>query len=101
MRPERVNILGKEYHIDYKDTPSEVDLFKRESLWGQMDPWTRTIRIYDADRQPQDLWETLLHEIIEALRLDLHLDSLEDHDELELLALALADTLWRNGWVRE
>ena len=103
MKPDKVVILGKEYKIDYMATPSEVDLFKRESLWGQMDPWTRTIRIYDAGRQPQDLLETLLHEVIEALVTDMHLSSLsgaDHHDDLDLLALALADTMARNGWIQ-
>ena len=44
--PNKVNILGVEYKIFYFDKPSEVYIYKRESFWGQIDYWTRTIRVY-------------------------------------------------------
>ena len=44
MKPTNVNILGVDYTIEYTDRPSDVDMYKRESLWGQVDFWTRTIR---------------------------------------------------------
>ncbi len=36
--PEKVNILGIEYTVVYVDSASDVDVHKRESLWGQIDP---------------------------------------------------------------
>ena len=49
-RPKQVNILGLSHELIYVDKPSDVDIYKRESLWGQIDYWTRTIRIYDHGR---------------------------------------------------
>ena len=103
MRPTKVNILGIEYSIAYVDKPSEVDIFKRESYWGQIDYWTRTIRIYDSgsSRLNEDIFHSILHEVLhgiaEALKLELRKN--ERHDELDLLALALTDVFFRNGWI--
>lgn len=107
MRPTKVNILGKVYSITYVEKPSDVDIHHEESLWGQVDFWTRTIRIFDRDRSDEDLWHTLLHEIIHAIAEELHLPNLANwkddktHDELDLLALALTDILFRNDWLKK
>lgn len=104
QKPKEVNILGIPYKIIYVDKPSEVDIFKRESLTGQIDFWTRTIRIYDQARSEEDLWETLIHEILHGIVELLHLKSLkkdEHHEELDLVALALTDILFRNGWFKK
>ena len=104
MRPEKVNIVGVKYTIEYKDKPSDVDIFRRKSLWGQIDFWTRTIRVYDGGRSDSDIWETIFHEVLHGIAEALKLKSLGDdnnHDELSILALALADVLFRNGWLGE
>jgi hypothetical protein len=101
-KPGQVNILGVEYRIAYVDNPAEVDIHKRESLWGQIDYWTRTIRVYDNGRPTEDIWQTLLHEVLHGIAEALHLKALTDsanHDQLDLVALALADVLFRNGWL--
>ena len=103
MKPDKVNILGKEYRITYCDKPSEVDLYKRKSLWGQVDYWTRTIRIYDNEVEGNDLLQSLLHEIIHAIDEDLKLgikERDEGEDIIDLLALAFADILTRNDWLK-
>jgi hypothetical protein len=82
--------------------PADVDIAKRQSLWGQIDYWTRTIRIYDNDSKSEDILQTLLHEILHGIANQLHLKALSDianHDELDILALALVDVLVRNGWM--
>lgn len=101
MRPDKINILGIEYTIQYVHTPSEVDNQKREALWGQIDLWDRTIRIYDNGRSGEDILRTLLHEILHGIGAALMLKFHEDEGEIGLLALALADTLNRNGWLSE
>jgi hypothetical protein len=107
-RPTKVKILLHEYTITYCDKPSEVDLFKRDSLWGQIDYWTRTIRVYDKRAQPSDILQILLHEILHGIAADLHLgllaykpgpDGKEAHDTLDLLSLGIADVLIDNGWI--
>jgi hypothetical protein len=103
FRPDKVNIAGIEYTITYVKNPAEVDIFKRRSLWGQIDPWTRTIRIYDNGQPDGDVWQTIFHEILHGIAEELKLSALSDednHDELDVLALALTDVLFRNGWIK-
>jgi hypothetical protein len=103
MKPTKVNIFGVDYEITYMDNPSNVDIYKRESCWGQIDYWTRTIRIYDKDRSESDVWGSIWHEVIHGISAGLHLDVLEkeeNHSTLDLLALAISDVLFRNGWMK-
>ncbi|MBE2200424.1 MAG: hypothetical protein IAE79_17550 [Anaerolinea sp.] len=100
LKPTKVNILGVTYTVEYVQNPAEVDIFRRKSLWGQIDYWTRTIRIYDNGRPMEDLWQTLLHEILHGIAEAMHLNGLnEHHEELDIVALALTDVLFRNGWL--
>lgn len=104
MKPEKVNICGIEYSIEYCDNPSNVDIFKRKSLWGQCDYWTRTLRIYDNGQPIGEIWATIIHEVLHALEHSLNLQCFKDKDreetkDLDTLATALADTMIRNGWL--
>lgn len=101
-KPQTVNILGKPYTITYVDNPAEVDLYRRQALWGQIDYWTRTIRVYDNQRTAADVWETILHEVLHGIASELDIKALKGDDcehIIGLLALALADVFLRNGWV--
>lgn len=108
MKPNEVVIFGKKYSITYCSNPSDVDIFKRESMFGQTDFWTSSIRIYDNGRSEQDIMQTLMHEILHCIGWDLKLDILDKgsgrdqdkHDELDVLALALVEILVGNGWVK-
>jgi hypothetical protein len=101
MRPTNITILGKTYVVTYVDKPSEVDLYNRQSLWGQIDYWTRTIRIYDNKRPDTDILQTLLHEILHAILSELHMadEKVGDENTVDIVALALADVLTRNDWL--
>lgn len=104
-KPKSVNILGKVYSIEYVDKPSEVDVFKRKSLWGQIDYWTRTIRIYDRGLAMGDVWETIIHEVIHGIVIEMKIDALDQddsakHGDLARLSTGLADTFIRNGWLK-
>jgi hypothetical protein len=101
MKPTKVNILGVEYSITYHSNPAEVDIYKRESLWGQIDYWTSTIRVYDNGSPTEVVFQALLHEVLHGIAnaLKLELNKPERHDELDLIALALTDILFRNGWL--
>ena len=104
MKPEIVNICGVEYTITYCDNPADVDIFKRSSLWGEMDHWTKTIRIYDNGSPIESIWQTLIHEILHGIEEALHLKCFKTegdkkHHELDSLSIALADTFIRNGWL--
>jgi len=101
-KPDKINILGHIYNIEYCDKASDVDIHKREALWGQVDYWTRTIRVYVNSRTPEDISETIIHEIIEVLKEELCVDQLkgeDNHDAINLLAIGLNDTLIRNGFM--
>jgi len=105
IRPESVDIFGIRYTITYCDKPSDVDIFQRNSLWGQIDYWTRTIRIYDNKTTPEDIWDTLIHEvlhgIITALKITGKIDEEKPGEDIvHLLALGLQDVMFRNGWIQ-
>lgn len=98
MKPSNINIMGINYSIEYCDNAADVDIHKREALLGQIDYWTRTIRVHDNGRSESDVWQILMHEVLhgiaDALKLKLNNDDM--HDELDILASALTDTLVRN-----
>jgi hypothetical protein len=102
MKPENINILGKDYKVIYCDNVADVDRDKREALWGQIDYWERVIRVYDNGRQSSDLFHTILHEIIHGISegLNLKLNDKDNHDELDVLSLGLTDVFFRNGWIK-
>lgn len=99
--PSTVNVIGITYKINYVDKPSDVDLHQRETLWGQVDLWTRTIRIYKNDRTYEDIMQTLWHEIIHAIANQLHIeDAVNDNNEVvDLLATGLSNVVDQNNWL--
>ena len=105
-KENKIIILGKPYKIIYVDKPSDVDVQGVQSLLGQVDFWTKTIRIFDDNtKSEEDLFEVLIHEIIHALINDLHIYALIDkdgghkEDPIDLLSTGLADTFIRNNLV--
>lgn len=101
--PETVNILGTTYRIAYCDQALDVDCDHKLQMWGQINFWTRTIRIYAHERQAADIWHTLLHEVLHGIQEALHMQkvSLEDDNVIDVLAITLSDVLLRNEWLRE
>ncbi len=99
MRLKSVNILGCEYTITYVDKPSDVDILQHESFWGQIDYWTHSIRIYQKGLSERDIFEILVHEVLHGICNRLKLKELnkdENHDELDLMAMAVTDFLYAN-----
>ena len=101
-KPERLNILGIPHTVTYYDKPSDVDSNGRESLWGEIDYWKRAIRIYDNKSNINDIWECITHEVLHGIGHIMHLDFLNNckDDDLDLLALALTDFLFRNDLIK-
>jgi hypothetical protein len=104
--PSKINIVGIDYAVSYVDSPMDADPNRREAYWGSIDFWTRTIRIYRKDRTPNDILQTVIHEVLHGLREGLHIKALDaadsqQHRDLDLLATGLMDTLTRNGWLKE
>ena len=101
-KPTEVNIFGVTYKITYCNKVTDVDIHERKACWGQIDYWTRTIRIFDGGQPVEDIWQTIFHEVLHGITVELHLDKFsadDNHDDLDILSIALADVLIRNGWL--
>lgn len=100
MKPSTVYISGIPYKVSYVDKSSDVDVHHRASLFGQIDYWTTSIRILAAERPSAVIDAVLLHEILHGIAYHCGIKELQDeknHDLLDTLATALADTLNRSG----
>ncbi|MFA6134452.1 MAG: hypothetical protein WC869_10610 [Phycisphaerae bacterium] len=101
LKPGLINILGKTYTVSYVERPSDVDIHGYKSLWGQVDHWTHSIRIYaPAGFEIVEILDSILHECIHVVAVELKIEALTDNEEaVGLLGMALADLLTRNGWI--
>lgn len=104
--PTPVKIVDVIYKIEYVDKPSEVDVFKRESLWGRCDFWTDTIRIYSNGHDERSVRHTLWHEILHAMsyKLKIHTDDNDLNNQekaIDLLATGINCLLYDNPELRE
>lgn len=100
-KPKSVNILGTDYTVVYCESASDVDVFRRESLQGQVDFWTSSIRVCES-RSLVAQWKTVIHEILHAIGecADIAmLKNKDNHDQLDALANILVDTLIRNKFL--
>lgn len=103
--PSEVKIIDVVYTIEYVEKPSDVDIFKRQTLWGQCDFWTRTIRVYHNDRQPADVAQTLWHEILHAICEKMHIETSDgelgdNENAIDLLATGINAVLRDNPALR-
>ena len=102
--PTKIDILSVEYTIEYHAFPSGVDSSKRRALLGQTDFWDRTIRIYTTDRTLEDVFSTILHEILHLIdgELEIGIFADQDHEEEKInrLTAGLFDTMYRNKWLK-
>lgn len=110
--PKSINVGGIIYKILYVDKASDTDIEGRQAIWGQIDYWTRTIRIYQKNRSKEDIFHTLLHEIIHAIseqfRLNLEDKQVPGNEEIgdaetsfiDVFSLILFDTLKRNNLIK-
>ncbi len=103
--PTRVKIFDIEYTLEYVDKPSDVDLEGREGMWGQVDYWTRSIRILSPPGfQPADIWHSIWHEILHALANHLKITVAagrltEDEGAINLLAIGINTIIRDNEWM--
>ena len=82
--PKKVRIIDQTYTIEYVGTPSEVDVFKRRTMWGHIDYWTRSIRVYAPEGHAiSDIWNTLWHEIIHGIIHGLQINEISGLDDEE------------------
>lgn len=98
--PASLNVLGREYLIEYKDKAFEVDVDEENTLWGQVDHKSGTIRVL---KRPADaMFHTIFHEVLHAIEERLGLSFSDEPSERvhRELTTAVVDTLLRNGWIR-
>jgi len=109
MDKQSINIMGINYIIKYVDNFRDVDIEgRRTDLLAQIEHMGRTIRILD-DKKPKKKQEQypfflLIHEMMHGIASCANIECLtEDGSEsiLDTLATVLADTLLRNGMVKE
>ncbi len=102
--PTEIEIFSIKYDISYYKNPSEVDADKRKSLLGETDFWNRTIRIYCQDRTLEDVFTTLLHEILHLIDGEMEMGLFEntgqEEERINRLAVSLFDTFYRNNWLK-
>jgi len=104
-KPESLNILGIPYTITYHEHTSDVDPHGEEALWGYIDHNAQAMRIFDNGCKIEFIWKTILHEVLhgigDGIKLGiLNTDDEKSHKELDALARALADFLFRNDLIR-
>jgi len=110
-RPDSLNISGCPYKVTYHDNQINVDPEKRYPYFGCHDPLTRSISIYDKDLPIEALWQEIFHEVLHAISFSNSLDILDinssgditgeqKHDQLDSLATALTDFLFRNDLIK-
>lgn len=97
FRPTVVNILGVPYRITYHINALDVDIDGDKALFGQICFRSRTIRILDNGRPAEDVFRTLLHEIIHGITDGLGVPLKEA--DLDRIATGMADVLVRNEWI--
>jgi hypothetical protein len=98
--PRSLNILGKTVKIVYCEKVSEVDAEGKDPLWGQYLSWESTIRVFAGQRSQADILHTIIHEVVHAILMDTHIKGFESHEDLDLFAGIMADTLLRNNLIR-
>lgn len=80
-----------------KDTASEVDVECRKSLFGQIDAWDCSVRLY-KQRKIAEIRKTFVHELIHLFCDWIRSDSLSPSDvDVDQVAELLYDTLERNN----
>lgn len=103
--PTKINIGGKVYSVKYPKRPNDVDTNGQRSLWGQIDFWDHSIRVYQ-NTAPDERLSCLLHEVLHGVFEHLRIlrtclrDKDVEEDFVDALAGELADTLVRNKLVR-
>jgi predicted metal-dependent peptidase len=96
--PKSIQLFHSKYKITYCKNASEVDIHNRESLFGQVDFWTKTIRIFINGREIGDIKQTLIHEVLHAIKNELKINFKDDKEEdiIDRMATGMADFLRQN-----
>lgn len=97
--PEVISFLSKKFNIKYFENVSDVDQYKEDSLFGQVNFRTNTIRIYKPeDSNTVNVLHTIFHEVIHIIKENLSIDFVNDEEEriIDNLAIGIVHLLVEN-----
>jgi hypothetical protein len=112
MKPESLNICGIPHKITYCDKLTDVTENNRVTdIVGEIDFVDKKIRIYDNGQPIQAVWQELIHEVLHGIgygnsleifntEYDSTITKERKHNELDSLATALTDFLFRNNLIK-
>ena len=108
MDKQSINIMGVTYTVDYVNRYGDVDIEERRTdLLGQVEHMGRSIRIFNnskVENQKEYKFFLLLHEMLHGISWCANIECLsgdENEKIVDTLATVLADTLVRNGMIKE
>ena len=109
MDKKSINIMGVVYTIDYVNKLSDIDIEgRRTDLLAQIEHVKRSIRILDDGKnkggQKKFPFFLLIHEMVHGMATCANIECLsgdENEEIVDTLATVLADTLVRNGMIKE
>jgi hypothetical protein len=106
-KPESLNICGIPYRVEYCDRTVDVDPESEHGYWGQIKYKEQLIRVYDNNCAIEFVWNNIMHEVLHGIGEAVNLEILkgEDgdnkkHNELDALARALTNFLFRNDLIK-
>lgn len=102
-KPKKLNILGKPWTVDYFTDKSKVDHSCKDDCWGSINSWKMSINVYDENTPIEQIWHTIIHEVLHVFGSDGVLELLcdrgdnEKHGQIDRLALYLTQFLFQNN----
>lgn len=94
--PNEIKIFDTVYKVEYiENSMTDVDAFKREALWGQIDYQSSTIRIYLGNRTHDEIMNTIFHEAMHGILYKLGL-KYDDETVISLTTLGISTLLKDN-----
>jgi len=98
--PKKLIILSVEWDVIYFDKQIDVDEDREEHLFGQVVYEKATIRVFRGTRKKEQIFETLFHEWVHIILLQMDyrfaFTRVDEERFVHALSNALNDLFWRN-----
>lgn len=101
MLPKKIKILSIEYNIEYVDDPRAADWGDGEKARGSVCWEENTIKVLKANRPIQDIWRTIIHEVLHIINWDMNVDCADDEKYVSQVSTAFNCFLWENGILKK
>jgi len=99
--PKKLKILSMEYRIEYVDNARDADWGDGEKVRGSVCWDEDTIKIFKANRGIQDIWRTILHEVLHIIIWTLSIDATSEERYAAQMSAAWNSFLWENGILKK